>query len=635
MAAIAPSVWSISPNGPGANDNAQLAMRGFQDGNYNVTFDGIPFVDGADFTHHVSSYFMAQDTGQVTVDRGPGNASTIGDATFGGTIAIRSKDPATDAALTPYASAGSFNTHLLGTEFDTGVMQNYGDFSGFVDYKDFATSGYLTNNNMVRRNLFAKFIKPISDNTVITVVAMQNSSNQNASLGATAAEINQYGPNVGLSTDPTNQNSVGYNYDQFTSDLEYIGLQSKQGSWNIDNKLYTYAYAHNAMQGQDPNGATPNGTVNGPNNIPGMTSLTQYRSFGDVLRITDAIGLSDLGLGIWVDHQNHKSWTDNVDLSLNASYLSTNQAEQSSDTTVQPYIEYVWRPTNDLAITPGVKYNSFSRDYNASVDGSTGGPIRYSKTWGAVLPSLDAHYYLAKNWSVYGQVAEGFVAPNLNVFSNPDPAYATSNLQPQKTINYQIGTVWKSQQLTLSGDVYYIDNNNQSQSMIVGGLTSYVNIGDVKYSGVEGEATYYIGTGWSVYGNFSFNNTTSVTQVQNAPTSTAAAGLIFNNGPLYASLITKEIGPRYSGYDIYGNPTIQLGSYSVTNFSASYRLQDTVKWTKNTRFQLQVNNLFNSTEIISSAGNTVTSTNPNATMGDPLFWTLAGRSFMVTISSDF
>ena len=39
-AAIAPGVWSVSPNGPGGSDQAGLVMRSFQDGQYNVTFDG-------------------------------------------------------------------------------------------------------------------------------------------------------------------------------------------------------------------------------------------------------------------------------------------------------------------------------------------------------------------------------------------------------------------------------------------------------------------------------------------------------------------------------------------------------------------------------------------------------------------
>lgn len=627
IASIAPSVWGVSPNGPGGSDWPGLAMRAFQDGQYNVTFDGIPFADGADFTHHASSYFMAQDTGNMVVDRGPGNASTIGDATFGGTIAVHSKDPGSDPALTPYASMGSYNSRLVGAQFDTGVMQNYNDFSGFVDYKHFTTDGYLTSNHMTRGNLFAKFIKPISDNTAITFVAMQNSSQQNASLGATAAEIAQFGPNFGLNQDPNSSYFVGYNQDKFTSDFEYIGLKTKQGAWKIDNKLYTFAYRHDGFAGgTDP---TQTAAAQSAAGNP-QTALTQYRSFGDVLRVTDQIGLSDLKFGIWLDRQNHLSWTNVATLPTFA-FASANQAEHSSDTTLQPYVEYAWRPNTNLTVTPGVKFNSFNRSYNASLDPTAGGPLNYSKTWTAVLPSLDVHYYLAENWSVYGQVAKGFTPPPLQSFNYGNSA---SFIASQSTMNYQAGTTWKSQKLTLSGDVYYIDNSNAIQSyQDANGNTIYSNAGVARYQGFEGEATYYMGAGFGLYGNYTRN--ASSIFAQNAPNNTAAAGLIYSkNRTLYASLIAKEIGQRYSGFntvDANGNPIspIHMGSYTVVNFNASYSIKNLGGWTKLTKIQLKVNNLMNKTGIIQSAG----AFTDNA--GLPLFYTLAGRNFMVSLSTSF
>jgi len=88
-----PSVWTVDPNGPGLMENLGTSIRGFQDGQFNVTLDGIPWGDSNDFTHHSTSYFMSQDIGNVIVDRGPGNAATVGDATFGGTIYMQSADP--------------------------------------------------------------------------------------------------------------------------------------------------------------------------------------------------------------------------------------------------------------------------------------------------------------------------------------------------------------------------------------------------------------------------------------------------------------------------------------------------------------------------------------------------------------
>jgi iron complex outermembrane receptor protein len=121
-----PSVWTVDPNGPGLMETQATSIRGFQDGQFNVTFDGIPWGDSNDFTHHSTSYFMAQDIGNVVVDRGPGNAGTVGDATFGGTVYVQSSDPKKTQGFTALLSLGSFNTRLYGVRYDTGEVSDWG-----------------------------------------------------------------------------------------------------------------------------------------------------------------------------------------------------------------------------------------------------------------------------------------------------------------------------------------------------------------------------------------------------------------------------------------------------------------------------------------------------------------------------
>lgn len=75
---IAPSVYVVSPNGPGLAEAQGMSIRGFADGFFNVTFDGIPWGDSNDFTHHSTSYYMGHDLGSIAVDRGPGTAATLG-----------------------------------------------------------------------------------------------------------------------------------------------------------------------------------------------------------------------------------------------------------------------------------------------------------------------------------------------------------------------------------------------------------------------------------------------------------------------------------------------------------------------------------------------------------------------------
>jgi len=70
-----------------------MSLRGFQDGQYNMTFDGIPLGDATDLHHTTSSLFILHFLGEAQIDRGPGTGSTIGNATFGGTMGFTSKTP--------------------------------------------------------------------------------------------------------------------------------------------------------------------------------------------------------------------------------------------------------------------------------------------------------------------------------------------------------------------------------------------------------------------------------------------------------------------------------------------------------------------------------------------------------------
>ncbi|MEO6146597.1 MAG: TonB-dependent receptor [Sulfuriferula sp.] len=629
IAQIAPSVWSVDPNGPGMMESQSGGpfLRGFANGQYNVTFDGIPWGDSNDFTQHSTSYFMPQDTGNIVVDRGPGDASNIGNATFGGTMAVTSKDPLSATTFTPYTAFGSFNTRLFGTEFDTGVMQKYGDVSAFIDYKNFATDGYLTNAHLRRGNLFVKFIKPVGDNTVLTVVSMQNKLHQNVPLGTTLANMALHGKNYGLNNDPTSQDFAGYNYDDITSDFEYIGLQSQQGSWTVNNKLYTYAYYHNGFNGADPGGAQSNGTVYGTNNVPGQKMTMNYRSVGDLLRLSRIMGPGDLHLGAWIDHQTNNRSQYEIDFTnggaLNATPTSaaTDRLMNDTLTTIQPYIDYAWKVTPDLTITPGLKYVSFRRTLDASVNQGTGKPYSGDHTWTKALPALTAHYAIEKNWSAYVQLAKGFQAPNLNSFykTNPD----LGSLKPEETMNYQLGTTWASKRLALSADIYQIDFKNKIVSSPSGNGTIFSNAGGATYKGVEGEGTYYVGQGFSLYGNYSLNSAKDNTNNQwlpNTPKTTAAAGVIYNQGQLYASLTAKHVGSRFGDT----GETIPLAAYTVANFASSYTLKNVAGWAKEAKLGFQINNLFNKTDIY--ALGTYDANN------NPMYFTLPERSYQLSLS---
>jgi iron complex outermembrane receptor protein len=646
---FSPSVFDTAPNGPGLAESQNISIRGFQDGQFNVTFDGIPWGDANDFTHHSTSYFMAHDLGQITVDRGPGTGATIGNATFGGTVYILSKAPDEKFSVNPYASFGSFNTYNLGAEVDSGVLNKSGT-RFMIDAEMLSSNGYLTNEAQKRQNLYGKLVQPIGTDFTLTLVGMYNHIHQNVSLGATKDQINSLGPNWGLGNDPSNQNYFGYNADFINTDFEYADFAGKFGDgWSIDAKLYTSAYFHTGLNGEDPNGEYLNYVVTTPGDaqvsgVPGQRLTNNYRSIGTIMRITKSLPFGEVQTGVWYDHQVNYRHLVEVDMSAGqmANYDDGgNQALNDLGTganngvdrdlhqtlqTLQPYLQVELKPITGLSLTPGVRYSYFDRSVNALVNVKTAAPQIYDNKFHSWLPSFEARYAISSSWATYAQVAKGFLAPNENFFNRFDPT--STNFQPETTWNYQAGTTFKSGKLSLGLDAYLIDFSNLIVSRgTQGGQPIYGNLGGVHYRGVEAEGTLGLGHGFSLYANGSINSAISTgdhTWVPNAPKGTAAGGVIYDKHGIYVSALAKWVGPRFgdTGDSQY------LPSYTSADLSIGYDLNHVIAGLKGGKFKVNINNITDNKPIINLAGYTVGNTMVG---GTPLYWTNPGRSVFATI----
>ncbi|MGI3776778.1 MAG: TonB-dependent receptor [Janthinobacterium lividum] len=624
IVALSPSVIAIEQNGPGNAFSGEVGIRGFQDGQYNVTLDGIPFGDSNNYTHHTSSYFMNRDLSQVAVDRGPGTASTIGDATFGGTIALDSKAPATRTLLTPYAAGGSFNTTLEGAELDTGPLPGGGAL--VIDGEHTASDGALSYAAAARTNLFGKYVMPLGPRTVLTVEGMYNTTDQYFDRGASRAQIARFGPNYGFSNDPKLQNYYLYNKNRSHSDFDYAGIRSElSDDWVFETKVYTYGYDLKGVRAIDVSNSTFPGTTYGRNDIPGTAQNNQYRAFGDTFQVTRSFPHGDVKVGGWVENQANAYSQANIDLTR-GNILSPNSfkaftyLDHEDLLTLQPYFELDLRPLPGLTITPGVKYDFFRRTLNAQVNVGTGQPLSYDKSYAAPLPAVTAHYLLTPSWAAYLQYAKGFLAPQLNYIQNADPT--KTNVSPQQTNNYQVGTTYQTPRLSISGDLYYIDFSNMIASRAVGVNTIYFNQGAVDYYGVEAEGTLAVGHGVSLYANGSGNvarNRATGQPVANAPEATAAGGVIYVHGAIYASLLDKWVGSRY------GDVGLRQGLDPFNNLGAAIAYTVHRPGVPPVALRLQFDNLLDSRKIDQFdlyAGSKQT----------PLYYVQAGRSVFASVA---
>ena len=591
-----PSFSFSAPNGSGGSESKSQVLRGFADGQYNVTIDGIPFGDTNDFTHHTTSFFPAGVLGNVSVDRGPGIASTIGYATFGGTISLHSRALADGASAFVRGGYGSFNDRLAVAEAQSGRVAATGGTRVIADYLYHQTDGALDYAGLKTQQIVAKLEQPLGGNWTLTAFGSFNHTRYENWNPITPNQRALYGLSFGALND--NPNSVlyrGYNYKVKNADVEYLRVAGGVAGFAVEDMAYSYDYRNHERNGNNPLdlGLTPvkadagYGTLVGPKgnlDIIGNRQLNQYRAYGNILNIAHpinaGIGSGTLRAGLWYEHQDNRREQYLVDWTLGgvlnaapgADPLSFNGRNALGQTgtgayvyriaskvdTVQPFAEYDWTPAHDVLIIMGVKHIDFTRTQRADINQGSLLPIDFKKTWSATLPSISANWRIEPATSLYAQVALGFLAPNVNVFYTG--SVAKNDFQPQKTKNYQAGIVHQGKRFNADIDAYYIDFDNFITTVtdfsVTPNQTYSVNGGGVIYKGVEAQASVTLAHAVSVFAAGSVNSAKTKGSdklsggdlwVAGAPDHTVSLGLLYDDGELYGTVLGKRVGARYFG----------------------------------------------------------------------------------------
>ena len=149
MIFFAPGTFSVNPNGSGLGDSKNF-FRGFSDGNYDITFDGIPYEDTNSPTHHSWAFFPAPFIGSIDFDRSPGTASTVGPTPFGGSINMFSKTLRQEPDIIGSTSYGSFNTILSDVQVNSGALGANKKTHFLADFNHLTSDGFETWNAQQR-----------------------------------------------------------------------------------------------------------------------------------------------------------------------------------------------------------------------------------------------------------------------------------------------------------------------------------------------------------------------------------------------------------------------------------------------------------------------------------------------------
>ncbi|HXJ44947.1 MAG TPA: TonB-dependent receptor [Bryobacteraceae bacterium] len=680
----APGAFSTNPNGIGLGQGKSY-FRGFSDGQYTLTFDGIPFEDTNSPTHHSWASFPKQWISSTDFDRSPGQASDFGPTNFGGSINMKSPELQADPDIRGTFTIGSFNTKLYSMDFESGLLGRKKADAVLFNINAMTSDGYQTFNYQQRDAGYGKYQHRFSDRTSLSlyggVVDIWN--NTPNTTNPTRAQVASFGDNYLMNNTPLLANGTpdpyyyGYNTYHVQTDFEYAAFKSELGrGWTIDTKAYTTRYWNKQFY---QNGATVNLTSAKPS---GVDKLNGYRHAGDTLIVSKGTKWGVFRTGMWYDW----AYTDRYQFPSNTiTQVNTplgNFHEHFITQTYQPFAEFEWHATPKLVVTAGIKaadYNMHLNQYqdNGKTVGCLGGvACTYPSTagiWAGApscnggvqfathginynnwLPTLTARYRVWKQWSVYGQFAEGSVIPVSSVFDVPGGNVLTPP-KPTLAKTYQAGSVLKLNRFTLDVDYYYVhfQNGYDSYTDPTTNEPVFVATGPSNTKGIEAEAHYAFGHGLSIYGNVTAGSAKYQTGpnypnggmwVANTPSNIEGLNLLWQHRSFDAGVTYKRVGQYYGdngslNYKINGltlpypvDQAFTIKPWELVNVFVNYTIKDSSHF-RGTKIQLAVNNLADSHSLVGiNPGVAPTLATPYVQSPSDLLNLLPGRSISLTIT---
>ena len=287
--------------------------------------------------------------------------------------------------------------------------------------------------------------------------------------------------------------------------------------------------------------------------------------------------------------------------------ISRNYA--GTDTQANTYALYVFDTlelNEQWLVNMGLRYDHFDTDYKSyNAAGTT--TSKGDDTSEFVTGQFGVVYKPAENGSIYASYATSATPPGntLGEGQEGNPLGGTpdrsgnllsSDMEPETTKNYEIGTKWDllNDRLSLTADIFRTEKENARVQV---DTTSYENAGKTRVQGVELSASGKITDKWQVFAGYAFMDSE---QIDGGPMGKANDGNELPNTPKNSASLwtTYQVTPKltigggaFYVDDVYGSVanTTMVDSYVRYDAMAAYKL------TKNVDLQLNVQNLTNET----------------------------------------
>ena len=661
----APGTFSISPNGIGLGQD-KTYFRGFADGNYDITWDGIPFNDTNGPTHHSWAFFPAQWLGGIDFDRSPGSAATVGPTPFGGSINLLSREVPEQQSVRTTVAYGSFNTLLVDAQYDSGAILGSIKDGLSLDWQWMTSDGFQTFNHQRRIAGDIKIQHKFSDKFVLDGFSgwvMLDNNTPNTTT-PTRAQVATLGYNFLLNNDPTSAYYYGYNGYHLPTNFTYIGVIGSLGhGWKLDAKPYTYSYKNHQWYTNAPPFKTTTGGVDASCASPvggilpcASDQLNGYHKYGEVATMSQVSRVGTFRAGLWYEwaSTNRYLYPTNP---LNRQFGSLpSYREYFTTSSYQPFAEYSYQAIPKLTLTGGFKFADYVQNLTQHPDnGKTIGTppggaaaVYNSANYNSPLPDGAINYRIRSDWSAYFQFAQGSVIPPSSVFDVKSGAVETLP-KPARTTAYQGGTVLKLSRVMFDADVYRIKFQNAYTSFTPpGGLPIYYLNPDSITIGGEMETNVAVTRDLSVFASgsvgqaeYTGSGVPSGLWVANTPAYTEGVGVTYQQRNLDLGVFQKLSGPMWSDNKSY-HSQVPINPFNLVNLFLNYTVRNNSIFDQ-TKIGMSFNNLLNeegtigvtpasaAVPLVVGGFNSTYLATTTAAGGD-LLTLLPGRSIMISVT---
>ncbi|MCP4494426.1 MAG: TonB-dependent receptor [Gammaproteobacteria bacterium] len=404
---------------------------------------------------------------QIDVIRGP--ASSLYGNASGGAILIESERGSAIPFVEARTTLGKFDLN----KFQLKAGGETEELNYLINLSDTSTDGYREHSEFKNTQLNGRFEYTLSaDSSLLTTLHHTDQPIANDAGGLTEAEV---------AADRSQARQRNLDFDA-GEDLRQtrIGLLYKTSS-NEDRDFEARIYnTDRDFSNRLPLASFP--AFDGIGN--GGSVFLDRRVIGGGLKYTIENDFANrqnrLLVGLDYDRQDDdRSRFDNL-----LGVVGSQQLEQNElVTSLGAYLQNETRLNETAELTVGLRYDEIEFDVTDTFlsDGDDSGNIEFDQ----ISPMIGVSFKWGDDTHLYATISSAFETPTTTEFANPDGGGFNQSLEPQESMNYEIGIKTSPDNYQLEVAVFHIEVENELTPYEIDDRKYYENAGSSSRDGIE------------------------------------------------------------------------------------------------------------------------------------------------------